>query len=494
MTCIIVADDAKQWPFLIPNVEVIDAMSYIMHPELTEKRGVKIFNLCKSYRYQTSGYYVSLLGEARGHKPFPSVVTIQDMRSTSQARLVSDELDDLIHKQLSNIQSDKFTLSIYFGKNMTEKYDRLCLALFNLYQAPLLRAQFSKNSDGDWSLRSVSTIAASEVPVSHHPFVLESATKFFNGRQSLPRKKLRFRYDMAILHNPKDPQPPSNEKALKKFIKAAESMGINAELIEADDYAHLSEYDALFIRETTRVNHHTYRFARRAEREGLIVIDDPQSIVRCTNKVYLAELMSHHELPTPKALVINKHNKQRIIDEIGFPCVLKKPDTAFSVGVVKAKDEDELKEKLDDFFQESEMVVAQEFMKSAFDWRITIINGTPLFACKYYMVDNHWQIISNAADGSRDYGRFECLPIEMAPRKCVMTALKGANLIGDGLYGVDLKEVDGKFYIIEINDNPSIDAGVEDEVLRDELYRRIMSVFLSRIEHRKARIFRNTYD
>jgi glutathione synthase/RimK-type ligase-like ATP-grasp enzyme len=28
-----------------------------------------------------------------------------------------------------------------------------------------------------------------------------------------------------------------------------------------------------------------------------------------------------------------------------------------------------------------------------------------------------------------------------------------------GLYGVDLKQVNGKIYVVEVNDNPSTDAG-----------------------------------
>jgi glutathione synthase/RimK-type ligase-like ATP-grasp enzyme len=49
-----------------------------------------------------------------------------------------------------------------------------------------------------------------------------------------------------------------------------------------------------------------------------------------------------------------------------------------------------------------------------------------------------------------------------------------------------VKQSGGKFYMIEVNDNPNIDAGCEDLVLRDELYRRIMELFVSRIERRKA--------
>ena len=72
-------------------------------------------------------------------------------------------------------------------------------------------------------------------------------------------------------------------------------------------------------------------------------------------------------------------------------------------------------------------------------------------------------------------------------RKSIQTALKAANLIGDGLYGVDLKEVGNQPYIIEVNDNPSIDTGYEDMVLKSALYREIMSVFLQRIEAQEAR-------
>ncbi|MFR6033296.1 MAG: hypothetical protein ACLUKN_09060 [Bacilli bacterium] len=50
-------------------------------------------------------------------------------------------------------------------------------------------------------------------------------------------------------------------------------------------------------------------------------------------------------------------------------------------------------------------------------------------------------------------------------------ALKMANLIGDGLYGVDLKETsDGRILMIEVNDNPNIDANIEDKVVGQKLY------------------------
>jgi glutathione synthase/RimK-type ligase-like ATP-grasp enzyme len=270
------------------------------------------------------------------------------------------------------------------------------------------------------------------------------------------------------------------------MMKSAESLGLAPQLVTRDDYGRLSEFDALFIRETTAVNHYTYRFARRAAADGLVVIDDPRSIVRCTNKVYLAELLSRHSIPAPETRVVHRDNAEAVIQELGFPCVLKRPDSAFSQGVVKIENLEQLHEQLKEMLAASDLVVAQQYLPTTFDWRIGILDRRPLFACKYFMARNHWQIIRQKEAGGHDYGKAETLPVEAAPHRCVQAALKAANLIGDGLYGVDVKQSGKKFYVIEVNDNPNLDAGVEDAVLKQDLYERIMHVFLRRIERRKA--------
>jgi glutathione synthase/RimK-type ligase-like ATP-grasp enzyme len=129
------------------------------------------------------------------------------------------------------------------------------------------------------------------------------------------------------------------------------------------------------------------------------------------------------------------------------------------------------------------MLIGQEFLRTDFDWRIGVLDRKPLFACKYFMAAGHWQIYNNSAEDKDDYsGDYETMPVELAPRKVVSTALKAANLIGNGLYGVDIKDFHGRPIVIEVNDNPSIDAGVEDNILRHTLYDRIMEVFYQRME------------
>jgi len=487
---LVVVDNPSDWPDL-PGSEVVAARDYLMQARFGQLRRVRVFNLCKSYQYQSVGYYVSLLAAARGHRPLPSVSSIQEMKSLTIIRFVSEELDELIQKSLHHITGDKFTLSIYFGKNVAKHYDRLAAHLFNQFQAPLLRAKFS-NQNGKWNLQSIKPMSTSEIPDEHWPSVLLFAAEYLEKGRQPPSRKVQSRYDMAILHHPGERNAPSNEKALKRFVKAAEELGFSVEMITKEDYGRLAEFDALFIRETTNVHHHTYRFAQRAQAAGLVVIDDPESILRCSNKVFLAELLERSGVDHPKTLIVHEANVQDVEPKIGFPCILKKPDSSFSQGVFKVSNAAELQAALKEMFEESDLVIAQEFLPTDFDWRVGIIDGKPLYVCKYFMAKKQWRIQVTDAKGETDYGNVETLPVGLAPKKVVSTALEIANLIGNGLYGVDLKQVDKRVLVIEVNDNPSMDCGFEDRILKDELYTRVMEVFLKRVEDRTARRSENT--
>jgi glutathione synthase/RimK-type ligase-like ATP-grasp enzyme len=480
---LIVVNNPKDWELEIPGVEVVSSKSYLTVSERYSQKNARVFNLCRSYKYQSSGYYVSLLAAARGQKAMPSIAAIQEMKSPAIVKILSDEVEEQIKKSMSNLQSTKFTLSIYFGKNLNKKYEKLAQQLFNIFQAPLLRAQFVYNNN-KWNLQTIGPISTSEISEDHKPYVEQFAKNYFEGKKfKLPKRDVPG-YNMAILINPKEMVPPSSEKTIQKFIKAAESVGFTAETITKDDYGILAEYDALFIRETTSVNHYTYRFAQRAAAEGLAVIDDPESIIRCTNKVYLAELLKNHGILHPKTLIIHKDNIKQVKKELGFPCILKQPDSSFSQGVSKADNEEEYKRQVGELLEKSSLIVAQEFLPTDYDWRIGIFDREPLYACKYYMASKHWQIMQWKEKGkvATRFGKSETFPIEIVPPQLVKTALQISNLIGDGLYGVDLKQIGNKFYVIEVNDNPSIDTGVEDLVLKDKLYNRIMEIFLKKVK------------
>jgi glutathione synthase/RimK-type ligase-like ATP-grasp enzyme len=341
---------------------------------------------------------------------------------------------------------------------------------------------------GRWRLDSVRPVGTAEIPAEDRPFAAEQMKKYFRrAAGDPPPATTPLRYDMAILYDPNEADSPSNEDAIRRFVRAARSIGIEATVIGRDDFGRLAEYDALFLRETTSVNHHTYRFARRAEAEGLVVIDSPRTIVRCSNKVYQAEVFARHGVPCPRTIVFGKDDAVRVAAELGYPVVLKRPDSAFSLGVVRAANREELEKHVAGLFGTSELAVAQEFVPSGFDWRVGVLDGKALYVCKYHMAKGHWQIRGGRSPATTRFGRVEAFPVEAVPEPVVAAAVKAARLMGDDLYGVDVKEVDGKPLVMEVNDNPSIEAGDEDGVLKDELYLRIMRAFLDRLEARGTR-------
>lgn len=479
MKTILVSDSKDCLPFF--EVDVVSVEAYLTEEVYKKKRGFRIINLCSTYSYQHNGYYVSLLASARSHKVTPNLSTILEMRSPTHLRITSHSLDDLIQKSLKDIKSERFELSIYFGCNMAKKYDKLAKVLHTYFHAPLLRAKFVRKDK--WQLSHIGPISLKDVPPHHKDDLQVFGQAYFRSRRK-SSKGANPKFSLAILVDPEEALPPSNEKALHKFRQAASRLHIDTEFITKDDLARLVEFDALFIRTTTAVNHYTYRFAQKAKAYGLVVIDDPDSILKCTNKVYLSELFEAHRISAPKTLIVHRSNYKAICSSLKQSVVLKQPDSAFSKGVIRIDDPDKLQQSVRNMLQESDLILIQEYIPTPFDWRIGVLDGRAIYGCKYYMARNHWQIYRQGDEGQVEDGAAETLPLRALPLKLIELAEKVARVVGDGLYGIDIKEVKGKFYVIEINDNPSIDQGVEDGVLGGELYHMIMNHFLTKLQAR----------
>lgn len=481
MNKFIVVNHPEKWHIPVKNIAIISSRDYLTNPVYSKLKNARIFNLCKDYSYQSKGYYVSLLAEARGHLAIPTVRNIVDLREPKLVRIVSEEFDDLIQQSLKSIKSQEFTLSIYFGQNVAQKYRELSAMFYRHFQIPFLRVKF--NYTTKWNIKSVKAISESEIPQEHKESMHLFASQYFaKKRYDTPRANPA-EYDLAILVQPNDPAPPSNSKAIKKFTEIAEKMNFYVEVISPKDLSRLSAFDALFIRQSTEVNNEAYAFSRKAQQEDIALIDYPDAILKCCNKVFMAEALQNANIPTPKTVIVHKDNRNEALEVTGLPCVLKSPDSTFSFGVKKAGTKEEYWELVDSMLKSSDLIIAQEYTPSEYDWRIGILDGKPLFACRYYMAKGHWQIYNwNAVKKDDQDGNADCLPIEKVPPGIMKVALKSAKLMGKGLYGIDVKEVKGKPLVIEINDNPNIDFGVEDRYYGDKIYVEILTALKERIE------------
>jgi glutathione synthase/RimK-type ligase-like ATP-grasp enzyme len=484
---LLVVDDLSDWGPYYPSEQVITFENYLAtEPDLSQQR-VRIINLCSSYKYLSDGYYCSLLAEARGHHVIPPVKVLNDLGKKALYRLQLDDLEETLGKGAFKTadKNSEITLMSYFGTTPDPAFQDLARQLFERLSCPILEVTL-RCHEKQWEIADLKAVSHRHLDDAQQTVFADALDKFSTKVWRKGRARKAARFDLAILVNPEEELPPSNRGALKKFIKIGRQMGIEVELITQQHFIRLSEFDGLFIRETTNIDHHTYRFAKKAEAEGLVVIDDPTSMLRCTNKVYLADLFRTHKVPTPKTWLLHKGNishLDRVEAEAGFPMVIKIPDGSFSRGIAKVNDRKELELKVEELFQKSALLLAQEFLYTDFDWRIGIFNNKALYACRYYMVKNHWQIYRHGARRI-DSGSFATLPTFEVPKTVLDAALKATQPIGNGLYGVDVKEKDGKGYVIEVNDNPNIDSGVEDKYLGDELYRLIMTELLRRMENR----------
>jgi glutathione synthase/RimK-type ligase-like ATP-grasp enzyme len=468
MKALIVVDREQDWPHDIPGAAVASARGYLTGPAASSSGGERVINLCQLEPPQSTGYYVSLLAEARGHQPLPSARTIEDLHASPTTVPLLADIEKLVQEE----QAPRLEIRSYFGVDPEGRHEAVSQRLFALLRAPLLRAVFLRDG-ATWTLERLRPLAPREVPDRHRAALMRAATQFISGRHSI-----------AILHTPGEPLPPSNAAALRHFVAAAEALGMRAEIIDRHAIERLAEFDALFIRDTTFLNHYTYEFAQRAAALGLVVVDDPQSILQCNNKVYLNELFARNGIRVPKTLMVHSDNVGDIEPTLGLPCVLKEPGGGFCIGVRKAHNKAELGETTQAMLAKSALIVAQEWLPTDFDWRVTVLERRPLFVCKYFMAPGHWQV-HKYEPGQHVEGRSAALAVDEAPAEVVAAALRSASLIGDGLYGVDLKQARGEVYVIEINDNPSIEAGCEDGVLKDALYREVMRFFLRRIKARR---------
>ncbi len=488
---IILVENPTDWKTHFPKLPVVAAKDYLGKPEYATGRNVRVLNLCRSYRYLSVGYYCSLLAEARRHRVIPSVRTLNDLSRKSIYSLDVEDLDDRVQQVLGKprpgFTATAFELDIFFGQCATKELQDLARQLFDVFRSPMLRVEF--RLQGKWRIATLKALHLQSLSAEQEDLFLGALATYLSRRWRQPRTRSNYRYDLAILYNPKEAMPPSNPKALQQFIKSGRECGVNIELIEKKDYGRLAEFDALLIRETTGIDHYTYQFAKKAESEGMVVIDDPDSILKCTNKVYLDELLRNNRVRTPRTVIVRRDNLERVDSEIDYPIVLKIPDGSFSRGVFKVNDRSELLDMAGKLFKSSDLLLAQEYLYTEFDWRVGILNKTPLFVCQYFMSKEHWQIYNHKPGEGRvtREGDSRTFRVEEAPDVVVKTALKAANLIGNGLYGVDLKQTAKGVVVIEINDNPNIDHGIEDAVLKESLYRTLLEDMVWRLDRRRGK-------
>ncbi|MBY0422635.1 MAG: RimK family protein [Parvularculaceae bacterium] len=463
--------------------KVLRARDYLTKPNLFTGRRPNIINLARSYSYQSEGYYASLLAEARRHRIAPAVQSMVELSQKSLYAHALPELDSALQKDLEGGAQRTEKLTVCFTRASAPGYDRFAKLLFDWFRTPVIEVTIAGAPKP--TIQMLRIVPPHRLKGDERRFFLDALESHTRRRWTAPKARASAKWSLAVLLDPKEGTPPSEPASIKKFASVAERMGVEVEPLYPNDLASLAEFDALFIRATTAIDNFTYRFARRAEQEGMPVIDDTSSMIRCTNKVYLKELLDNAKIAAPRTEIIDeKMPAKELFALLGAPVVLKAPDGSFSRSVHKAATIQEFEDTAKLLFKDTALILAQEYMPTEFDWRVGVLGGEPLFVCQYKMARGHWQILKHASNGTTRSGATQAIALEQAPKDVIDTAVRCARLIGDGLYGIDLKQTERGVFVIEINDNPNLDTEYEGAVLKDELWRRIISWFAQRLERR----------
>ena len=258
----------------------------------------------------------------------------------------------------------------------------------------------------------------------------------------------------------------SNAEQLTALIHCrdvAEAMGHNAEFLFPVDINKIPRMDALFIRARTDPKNITYVAARMAEFHGIPVIDDANSIQVCGDKINMYSHLIRKDVALPRTVFLQKtdltvEKVTGFFDTLGTPLILKEPSTSFSQRVEKVSDIAEFFRVARRFSRMSDRIVVQQFVESRYDWRVGVLNGKLLYACKYTIPSVTFKIQASV-NGHIVYCGVESMPESAVPPHVVQLGIDAARAIGTGLYGVDIKNNNGDACVIEVNDNPSLESG-----------------------------------
>jgi hypothetical protein len=345
----------------LPAVDVITADRYLSGEEQREK-DVTVVNLCRSYRYRTKGYYVSLLADARGHTALPPVEAIEVLgepfalfRVLHEAGIPTLDLPDLRSRKRAHASargreggggrsptqargrsdgkpqgatspSEAAEALAYFGQCSDARFRAAAQAAYREWPAPVLRLEFVLE-EGDWKVAQVVAVPLSQLNAEDRlPLVAALEDQKSVARRGSPTPHSAARASIAVLFDEGEAFAPSSPETLDRLERVAARLNVFVQRIGLDEIHRLAEYDALFIRSLTGVREPAFQFALRAEMLDMPVIDDSQSIIRCSNKVFLDELLRREDIATPRTMVSTSRTPWEQLVELGLPIVIKLPD------------------------------------------------------------------------------------------------------------------------------------------------------------------------
>jgi [lysine-biosynthesis-protein LysW]---L-2-aminoadipate ligase len=185
---------------------------------------------------------------------------------------------------------------------------------------------------------------------------------------------------------------------------------------------------------------------RLLERSGILVMNSSKVIEVCGDKLLTSLALSNAQVPIPRtAIAFSQAKALELIEEIGYPVVLKPITGSWGRLLAKVNDRDAAEAILEHKSalsspQHSVMYIQEYIPKTGRDIRTIVIGDQVL--CAMYRYAEHW--ITNTARG----GKAQSCPITP---KLAEISLKAARAVGGGILAIDILEHADALLVNEVN-------------------------------------------
>lgn len=254
--------------------------------------------------------------------------------------------------------------------------------------------------------------------LEQHPYIIEKAEEYFDSVLAVPIEGVRYEY--------------SSDGEPKVMYK-------NTDLSEFDVvFPRLSGEDLLFSEQLIEILNESDAYVHM----------DSDSFSISSNKFSTVKELSGTEVKVPRSIyTLSTEAATDAAEDIGYPVTIKLISGYGGKGIMRAKDESELRPIIDTLEVFEQDICLQDFIENpGEDIRILVI-GEETYSYKRIGLEEEWR--SNISRGG-NREEFD------APEWMREMAVKASKLTGFDVCGVDIISSEEEGFIVEINASPGI--------------------------------------
>jgi RimK family alpha-L-glutamate ligase len=268
------------------------------------------------------------------------------------------------------------------------------------------------------------------------------------------------------------------EKEGALFLEIAKKKGIRLILINISD-----KFDINSVKRKVKKCDIIYcsvwddfsvELTKTIEEWGIKIFDSSNSYYYTEDKWMFYVKCKKHNVPTPDTILLseNINNAKRELKQFGrWPVVLKRINGTMGEYVGKAKGMGDAEVLIKKFWKkgsEKLPIIAQEFIKSP-SYRVTVI-GNKIVQTALKKNNAGWKATGVYAK------KFEHFDIDKKLERIIKRLMKFLDI---KVCGVDMLKKEGKWYLLEVNGQPSLDFFEEE---REKLTETVLNLLLKTAE------------